>query len=132
MILIRRYRLHGFFAGVFIFISLLVWSSGSSLVPGSEEMERGLTTIEGAVAGEDAKSGMVRLLRRSVRPDELLEKCVEIWGKGDSRGDKLVEGLSPDQKNEVDRLLQLRKGKPKELSLSAGYEKLVRILNRKQ
>lgn len=132
MKLIRRYRLHGFFAGVFIFIILLIWSSGSSLVPGSEEIERGLTAPDGAVAGEDAKSGMVRMLRRSVRKDELLDKCVEIWGKGDSRGEKMIDTLSADQKNDLERLLLIRKGKPKDLSISEGYEKLVQVLNQKQ
>jgi len=132
MKLIRRYRLHGFFAGLFIFLALLAWSSGSSLVPGSEDMERGLSAVDGAVVGEDASSGMVRLLRRSVRPGELLERCVEIWEKSDGRGGGLVASLTLDQKSEIDRLLEIRKSKPKELSLSDGYEEMVHVLSRKQ
>jgi len=132
MKLIRGYRLHGFFVGAFIFIALLAWSSGSSLVPGSDEMARGLMAAEGAVVGEDASSGLVRLLRRSVLPGELLEKCVEIWKKNDGKGGRSVSALTPDQKNELNRLLTIRKNKPKEMSLSKGYEKLVQVLNRRQ
>jgi len=132
MKLILRYRLHGFFAGLFIFLALLAWSSGSSLVPGSEEMERGLTVADGAVVGEDVSSGMVRLLRRSVRPGELLERCVEIWEKSDERRGGSVESLTSDQKKEVDRLLEIRRSKPKEMSISEGYEKMVHVLSRKR
>jgi len=132
MKLIRRYRLHGFFAGLFAFLVLFAWSSGSSLVPGSEEMERGLAGGSGAVTGEDVSSGMIRLLRRSVRPSELLERCVEIWGKTDSREGGMMSSLTPNQKKEVDRLLQIRRGKSKESSISDGYEKLVQVLNQKQ
>ncbi|NOX99747.1 MAG: DUF4350 domain-containing protein [Verrucomicrobia bacterium] len=132
MKLIRRYRLHGFFAGLFIFIALLAWSSGSSLVPGNEEVERGLVANDGAVTGEDASSGLVRLLRRSVKPAEMLDQCVEIWKKSEGGNKGLLASLTPDQESKVARLLQTRKQNPKELSLSAAYEKMVQVLSRRQ
>ena len=128
MKLILRYRLHGFFVGLFIFLALFAWSSGSSLVPGSEEMEQELAAVD----GEDASSGLIRLLRRSIRTDELLDRCVDIWKKNKGRSGEITSSLTLSQKNEVDRLLEIRKSNPKELSLSEGYEKLVQILSRKR
>ena len=132
MKLIRQYRLHGFFAGLFIFLALLAWSSGSSLVPSSEVMELGLAKTDGAVTGEDVSSGMVRLLRKSVRPGEMLERCVEIWKKSDGKSKGMLDSLTPDQENEVGHLLLIRKERPKELSLHNSYEKMVQALNRKR
>lgn len=128
MKLIRRYRLHGFFAGLLVFLILLAWSSGSSLVPGSEELERGLTGSGGAVSGEDASSGMVRMLRRSIRPTELLDQCVTLWQESDSRAGA---ALSPSQKNAMEQVQQKRRSRPKELSLSEAYGKLVQVLRKK-
>ncbi len=128
MKLIRRYRLHGFFAGLLVFLILLAWSGGSSLVPGSEEMERGLTGDGGAVSGEDASSGMVRMLRRSIRPAELLDQCVTLWQESSSGAGA---ALSPAQKTEMEKVQQTRRSRPKELPLNVAYEKLVQVLRKK-
>ena len=45
MKLIRRYRAHGVFFGLIVFLVLWAWRSASPLVPGSEELERGLAAI---------------------------------------------------------------------------------------
>ncbi len=131
MKLIRRYRLHGFFAGLFVFLALLAWSSGSSLVPGNEEMERGMVANDGAVRGEDVSSGLIRLLRRSVKPAEMLDQCVEIWKKSEGENKGSLASLTPAQESEVERLLQTRKQKPKELPLNIAYEKMAQVLNRR-
>ncbi len=131
MKLIRRYRLHGFFVGLFVFLALLAWSSGSSLVPGSEEMERGLAASGGTVTGEDASSGMIRLLRRSIRPGELLDQCVEVWQEDEGRTAGRGAALNSSQQSEMDSLLQTRRDRPKELPLSDAYGKLVKILRNK-
>jgi len=130
MKLIRRYRLHGFFAGLFVFLGLFAWSSGSSLVPGSGETERGLIGTGEAVTGEDASSGMVRLLRRNVSPNELLEKCVGIWREGDGGGGASA-ALTAEQEEKVAELLRMRKTKPKQVTVSDGYQSLVKVLSRR-
>ncbi len=112
MKLIRRYRLHGFIVGLFLFLGMFAWSSGSSLLPGSEEAERGWVGGGGAVTGEDASSGMVRLLRRNIRPSELLPQCVELWRQGDGGGGVGVE-LTAKQEQQVEELLKIRKNNPK-------------------
>jgi hypothetical protein len=130
MKLVRRYRLHGFIVGLFIFLGLFAWSSGSSLVPGSEETERGLIGTGEAVTGEDASSGMVRLLRRNLKPSELLEQCVGIWREAEGGGGGGV-ALTAEQEQEVAELLETRRTKPKLLTVSDGYKSLVKVLSRK-
>jgi len=130
MKLVRRYRLHGFIVGLFIFLGLFAWSSGSSLVPGSEETERGLIGTGEAVTGEDASSGMVRLLRRNLKPSELLEQCMGIWREAEGGGGGGV-ALTAEQEQEVAELLETRRTKPKLLTVSDGYKSLVKVLSRK-
>lgn len=130
MKLIRRYRLHGFFGGLFIFLGLFAWASGSSLVPGSEETERGLIGTGETVTGEDASSGMVQLLRRNVSSSELLEQCVGIWREGDGGGGTSV-ALTAEQEQKVEELLKMRRTKPKLLTVSDGYRSLVKVLSRR-
>ena len=129
MKLIRRYRLHGFFIGLFIFLALLAWSSGSSLVPGDEGMDLGLATGGEAVSGEDASSGLIRLLRRSIPPREMLDRCAEVWkqGHGDKSG---VISLDESQHKQMEQLLTSRRDNPKSLPLSEAYRKLIQVLKK--
>ncbi|MCF6311999.1 MAG: hypothetical protein L3J39_06070 [Verrucomicrobiales bacterium] len=131
MKLIRRYRLHGFFIGLFVFLALLAWRSGSSLVPGSDEADRGMREIGGRVTGEDAASGLVRLLRRNVRANELLDKCMEVWRQSSSQRGGLSSTLTAEQEREVEQILNERRTKPKDLPLNVAYERLVKVLRKK-
>lgn len=79
MKLIRRYRAHGVFFGLMIFLALWIWRSSTTLVPGNEDFDRGQVAAGGAVFGEDSGSGFIRLLRRSISPANLLEQCIETW-----------------------------------------------------
>lgn len=79
MKLIRRYRLHGVFLGLLVFIGLWAWRSASTLAPGSEGLDRGLIADSEAVAGEQTGSGLIQLLRRSVTPKILLQQCLDSW-----------------------------------------------------
>ncbi len=79
MKLMRRYRIHGIFLGLFVFVALWAWRSASTLAPGSDDLDRGLISNSSAVAGEETNSGLIRLLQRSVPPQNLLGQCVESW-----------------------------------------------------
>ncbi|MEM7700071.1 MAG: DUF4350 domain-containing protein [Verrucomicrobiota bacterium] len=84
MKLIRRYRLHGVFVGVILWVILWAWRSGSSLAPRSEDLDRGLIGAS-AVSGETSETGFLRLLRRSVPRKRLLETCLSTWRDGEHR-----------------------------------------------
>jgi len=81
--LARKYRLHGFFAGLLLLAGLFVWKNATSFVPPYEEaVEREKPEL---VAGKDSASGFVNLLRRNLPARDLLAVCLSEWKKTCSR-----------------------------------------------
>ncbi len=123
MKLIRRYRLHGFFFGLFLFIGLWAWRSATSLAPGDESVERGL--IGGSsVAGEQSGKGFVNLLKRSIPTKELLPRCVETLRKG-------RRSSSKEQDQKVDALLHAHTQDPKSVSIVETYRAISQALRKR-
>ena len=79
MILLRKYRAHGIFLGLFVVLALWAWRSSSSLVPGSDAGDSGIVALSGSVSGEATGSGLIRLLRRSIPIDGLVQQCHALW-----------------------------------------------------
>jgi len=114
---IRRYRLHGFFAGLLVFVALLAWRSGSSLIP----KRQASAADDHVVVGETVDAGLIRLLKRGVKPGSLLRRCVELWQAGKPRG---MDHEGPD--SEIEALLV---EKPNSVE---GYRSIVRMLRRRR
>ncbi len=74
--LMRKYRLHGFAAGLVLLAGLFIWKNAVSLVP-PPAGEKG----DDYVTGKDAAAGFVNLLRRSIAPRDLLATCFAEWKK---------------------------------------------------
>jgi len=74
--LMRKYRLHGLAAGLILLAGLFIWKNSLSLVPPQADQEQQV-----CVAGKDAASGFVNLLRRSIAPRDLLSICFAEWKK---------------------------------------------------
>ena len=74
--LMRKYRLHGFAAGLLLLAGLFIWKNSTSLVPPHADEKK-----EGLLAGKDSASGFVNLLRRSIAPRDLLATCFAEWKK---------------------------------------------------
>jgi hypothetical protein len=74
--LMRKYRLEGFAAGLMLIAGLFIWRNSTSLVPTRADEKR-----ESFVAGKDAASGFVNLLRRNIAPRDLLATCFAEWEK---------------------------------------------------
>lgn len=125
MKLIRRYRLHGIILGILLCAALWAWRSAAPLAPGSEELDRGLVGSDGAVAGEEIGSGLIRLLRRSLERGELLDQCVAVWR--DSRSRALPEA----KEKEVDRILARHRQEPGDYGAVRAYDDIVEILRRR-
>lgn len=125
MKLIRRYRAHGVFFGLLVFLILWAWRSASTLVPGSEENERGLVSAAGAVAGEETGSGFIRLLRRSVPPSSLLPQCVEVW-----RGSLTAE-LPADTASRIEALVAEHRRDPKRHGIVETYHAITDLLRKR-
>lgn len=74
--LMRRYRLHGFVASLLLLGGLFVWKNATSLVP-----VRKPEASEAYIAGRDAASGFVNLLRRNIPVRDILNTCYTEWKK---------------------------------------------------
>ena len=82
--LARKYRLHGFGAGLLLLAGLFVWRSSFSLIPPYEQQlqrERGEL-----ISGKEAAAGFTNLLRRNISTRELLKVCLEEWNKSCRHG----------------------------------------------
>lgn len=126
MKMIRRYRFHGFLIGCLGFIALLAWRSASPLAPGSEAVERGLLSDSGdAVAGENAASGFIRLLQRSVPGRQLLRTCLETWRETAAQR---LRGESGGQREAIDRLIAAHEADPKQIGALETYQRIADVL----
>jgi hypothetical protein len=74
--LIRQYHLAGLAAGLLLLAGLFIWKNLSSLVPPTAEEKS-----PGYVAGKDAGTGFVNLLRRNVPAADVLNACFAEWKK---------------------------------------------------
>ena len=74
--LIRRYRLQWFVAGLILFAALFVWKNAVSLAPAHLS-----ATAEHHILGKDAAAGFDNLLRRSIPVTKLFFTCFTEWKK---------------------------------------------------
>jgi hypothetical protein len=78
--LMRKYRLHGFVAGLFLLVGLFIWRHAASFLPrvapGSRQSE---------VEGQQAAAGFINLLRRNIAPRNVLRVCFDEWTKSFAR-----------------------------------------------
>ncbi|MDF1816365.1 MAG: hypothetical protein P1V20_29465 [Verrucomicrobiales bacterium] len=123
--LLRQYRLHGFLIGIFVFVVLWAWKSASSLSPGDEAAERGIIGADGAVSGEDAKSGLVRLLQRSIPGNELIDRCLATWGESQTTK------LPVEKERQIREIARQHKVDFRSHSILDTYRKISEVLRRK-
>ncbi|MFH1147532.1 MAG: hypothetical protein V1736_07475 [Pseudomonadota bacterium] len=125
-LLARKYRLHGFFAGLLLLAGLFVWKNSSSFVPayGTE----GHSVVE-LSAKRDYAEGLVNLLRRNISPRHLLSISVQEWRKT----------AGPDQKDMAEKLGRAEIILKEDGAAGAGenaiverYRAISRILNKRQ
>jgi len=75
--LARKYRLQGVVAGLVLLAALYLWKNSVRFLPA----QRSSAEENGVVAGKDSSEGFVNLLRRTIRPAEILGACVGEWRK---------------------------------------------------
>ncbi|MEM9017768.1 MAG: DUF4350 domain-containing protein [Verrucomicrobiota bacterium] len=123
MKLMREYRIHGFFFGLVLVISLWAWRSASPLAPGSLGEFSGASNE--AVSGKDLNSGFVRLLRKSVPSKELLATCENLWLET-----KLVDPGRGHRKT-VQKIVKRHESDPKSFGIVSAYREIVSSLRRR-
>ena len=75
--LARKYRLHGVVAGILLIAFLFVWKNAVRFIPAYAD-DAGDGDV---VAGKESAEGFVNLLRRTIKPSEILAVCIAEWRK---------------------------------------------------
>ena len=89
--LIRRYRLGFLFAALAGLAALFIWQGSLSFVPQVSATSADASSAYGApvLRGRDAVAGLVGLLRRSIRPQQLMSRCLQEWNRS-KHGDRYL------------------------------------------
>ncbi len=74
--LARKYRLHGAVAALALIAALFVWKNSTRFLPPREDVDTG-----DIVSGKESSEGFVNLLRRTIKPKDIVRVCVEEWRK---------------------------------------------------
>ncbi len=75
--LARKYRLHGVVAGILLIALLFVWKNAVRFIPAyANDIGDG-----DVVVGKESAEGFVNLLRRTIKPSEILSICIAEWRK---------------------------------------------------
>ncbi len=125
MKLIRRYRAHGVFFGLFVCFILWAWRSASTLVPGYAGSETGPGSAGGQVAAEETAAGFIRLLRRSVPPSMLMLQCVKVWKES------LITEPPPDTIRQIEKFVAAHGGDPKRHGIVETYLAISGLLRKR-
>ena len=125
MKLVKRYRLHGLFIGLFVLVFMWAWRSATSLAPGSEAIDGGIIGSGGTVSGEETSSGLVQLLRRSIPSKDLLMRCAEIWKGGKN------QTIKPQEEAELSAILNQNRTDSKSLDTVSAYRRITDLLKKK-
>lgn len=88
MTLVRRYGLTWALLNLLVLAGLFVWRNGAPLVP-AEAAD--LESDAGVAVGKDSATGLGNLLRRNVRPADLLATCLAAWKRTADPATRLPE-----------------------------------------
>ncbi len=117
--LARKYRLHGVVAGIVLIALLFVWKNAVRFVPAYAD-ETGDGDV---VAGKESAEGFVNLLRRTIKPSEILAVCAAEWRKSAIH--------RPAEQARVEELLAQEQARPaKQRSPIAVYQSIAQTLSR--
>ncbi len=75
--LARKYHLGGVVAGILLIALLFVWKNAVRFIPAYEDDAAGGDVI----VGKESAEGFVNLLRRTIKPAEILPLCLAEWRK---------------------------------------------------
>ncbi|HLJ48487.1 MAG TPA: DUF4350 domain-containing protein [Bryobacteraceae bacterium] len=78
--LMRKYRLGGLILGLFILAALFIWRNSSTLLPARSQPP----VIESGSA--DSNRALVSLLRRHIKPEDVIRTCVAEWERSGHGG----------------------------------------------
>jgi hypothetical protein len=126
VMLMRRYQLEGLMVSVLVVAGLFVWKNGRSLVPPYADADSSAGPI---IAGRDAASGFINLVRRGISPAEIINVCFGEWKKSSGQG----AGVSPAQRRDLNVLMEAYAATPSSQRTPVEtYRAASRILRRRK
>jgi hypothetical protein len=121
--LARKYRLHGVLAGLLLLAGLFIWKNSTSLVPPVDEARAG--ERQALAAGRDYFSGLIGLLRRNIKPPDILFTCFQEWMKSLKYQPRNFSAKA----RRIEELVEAEKARPaRERNPAAAYREACRIL----
>jgi len=120
--LMWRYHLQGLIAGAILLLALFVWKNSVSLIPFRPPPR----VARNEIIGKDSGTGFVNLLRRHVKPSEILRICFDEWTKSlRQRTNYTVSGVDRAQ-----TVMEREVAQPTRLRNSVqAYNEMARALN---
>jgi hypothetical protein len=117
--LARKYRLHGVVAGVLVIALLFVWKNAARFIPPYHDETR-----DGdIVLGKDSAGGFINLLRRTIKPADILPLCLAELRKSTP--------LRPAEQARVAELAAQEQARPStQRSPVATYQAIAQTLTR--
>lgn len=107
MTLARKYRLHGFLAGLLVVAALFVWRNAISFVPSDEAIGQAGQPFQAAnvqtLEGRDFAIGLVNLLRRNIAVRDVLRVCFEEWQRAFAHGGTRAADVAPRLQSLLDQ-----------------------------
>jgi len=119
--LMWRYGLQGLLGGAILVLALFVWKNTASFIP----LRQPVRAAGHEIAGKEASAGFVNLLRRHVKPVEILTICFDEWTKSlRQRSNYTVSGVDRAQ-----TVMELEIAKPVRLRTPVqAYNEIARAL----
>ncbi|MHC1725492.1 MAG: DUF4350 domain-containing protein [Syntrophobacteraceae bacterium] len=99
MSLIRKYRLHGFLAGLILLAGLFVWQNAVPFIP-ARNPDAGKEL--NSAAGIHQLDGLINLLKRNIQPGGLLKICFEEWEKSAGQSSRGIQEKIQQARSIVD------------------------------
>ncbi|HEX3988078.1 MAG TPA: DUF4350 domain-containing protein [Verrucomicrobiae bacterium] len=103
--LMRRYNLEGVIAGLLLVAGLFVWKNSAALVP--PPVDETFEAHAAMVTGKETSAGFASLLRRSIRPPDIILTCFEEWKSACARQPRAAARLAG-----VEQIIAEEKSRP--------------------
>ena len=119
--LARKYHLHGVVAGILLIALLFIWKNAVRFIPpyAADDSDGDI------IAGKESGEGFANLLRRTIKPSEILAVCAAEWRKSAAH--------RPADQARVEELLAQEQARPaKQRDAVSTYQTIAQTLGRKK
>ncbi len=127
--LARKYRLHGFFLGIIVLAVLFVWKNSVYFVPPLTDRSGETNDV---VSEKDHRKGLISLLRRNIRTQDILKLCIREWKKSFPDTREIPQNNLDEMVKMENIILKDNSRFAKHDDIIRGYNKICRILSKKE